>query len=161
MNLPESDESLEILLDEMKPAKAPEQFRIHIEQSMPEIDLKPELHVTSAPWMLLLRRLALPVAASSALLWAWMSMHLQPAPIQKPDPGAKRNPLSLVYTPVETNSVLLGSEELTLVNGPDNRPVRLMREVWLDYSRSEAADGSELFLTDTREQIVPVALEFN
>jgi hypothetical protein len=160
MNKPEPDESLEMLLDEMRPASAPPALLTRIENSLESS--APVIEPGPSVWALLLRRMAVPVGAAVIVALAfilqrdWTSVpQVQQAHQEEPEISP------LVYSPVETNSVLLSSEELGIIPGPDEIPVRLMRVRWLDYSRSLAADGSELYLTDTREQIVPVSLTFN
>lgn len=160
MNKPEPDESVEKLLDEMRPASAPPALLTRIENSLEPS--APVIEAGPSVWALLQRRIILPVGAAVivALAFIFQGDGTSVPQVQQALPEEQDIP-AVVYLPVETNSVLLDSEELGIIPGPDELPVRLMRVRWLDYSRSRAADGSELFLTDTREQIVPVSLTFN
>jgi hypothetical protein len=168
MNKPEPDESLEKLLDEMRPAGAPPALLKRIEDSVSATTTPEPVPVGQGPsvWLMLLRRIALPVCATAVVCVAFFlpenpTTHPELKKALNKTTNEEGNPLAMVYSPVETNSVLLDSEELGIITGPDELPVRLMRVRWLDYSRSRAADGSELYLSDTREQIVPVSLTFN
>ncbi len=158
MKLPEqNDEAIENALRDLRPRPPRSRLRDRLDRSLPNPPFREaEAKATGPNLVQLFIRLAIP-ALALALLAAWWPAPVEHQPVP-PFAVAQTAEPEVVFWPVETNQYVLASEELALLPGPDERPVQLMRVRLLDYELSRADDGSELFVTSEREQIIPVTL---
>lgn len=154
-----SGEFVEGALRELRPRPAGDPLCERLSRAEP-IRSSASAPVPEIAWWRLLVRVAIP---GVALLIAVLAVQQPPA--VKPDPQpevakASRKPetTDVLYRPVVADRLVLDSEELAILPGPNNQPVQLMRVRLLDYEKGQADDGSELFITTEYEQVIPVTL---
>lgn len=159
------DNDLEKALERLQPAPLPMTLQDRLEASEPTLARVEEPTATSVSWVRILMRLAVPGLAAaiiaSVVFRASDTIEKVETPLPIPVVTAKQpgGPTTdLVFTPIETNQVVLAAEELALLPGPNDRPVQLMRVRVLDYERSRAEDGSEILVATPREQVIPITL---
>ncbi|MGB0580524.1 MAG: hypothetical protein ACPGVU_12535 [Limisphaerales bacterium] len=154
------DEFVESALRDLRPRPANGPLRERLARAEP-VRSTASARVPEMAWWRLLLRVAVP---SVALLIAVLAVQQPPPvkPILQPPFVAKAAPASaedgVLYHPVGAERIVLDSEELALLPGPDERLVQLMRVRVLDYEKGQADDGSELFITSEHEQVIPVTL---
>lgn len=164
MNSPEhNDSEIENALGQLKPRSLSRSLRKRLDQAEPRSTIASDTEAPTLEWIQLLIRIAIPGAAIAVVAAALL---FQPTPIEtvvnhrpasQPKNTATPEP-DIVFTPIETNQIVLAAEELAILPGPDERPVQLMRVRVLDYERARAEDGTELLFATPREQVIPVTL---
>jgi len=164
MNSPDhQDDDLEKALVQLKPASLPKAVRSRLDAVEPKRATAEQPETTGNNWIRILLRLAIPGIAAAAIASVVFRPNDNIGRVETPLPVsvAKRAADSVneqIFTPIETNQVVLAAEELALLPGPHDRPVQLMRIRVLDYERSRAKDGSEILVATPREQVIPVTL---
>src|SRR5690606_17333294 len=81
-------------------------------------------------------RLWLPLAAAAGLAFAWLGRNPPPAP-----PAAAERPGPL--HPVSSIQHLMEIDDLGIIVGSDDRPVRLIRTRWIDEIHYAPSGGGE------------------
>ena len=97
----------------------------------------------------------LPLAAAACAVFLFVLLR----PGVRPLPAQKANGSVQTFQPVETDRYLLSARDLGVVEISPGRPYRLVHCIWADREtfRSER-DAAHLEVRQSREQIVPVAL---
>ena len=164
MTSPEpNDEEIEKALRRLKPGSLPISLRDRLARLDPSSTTTREPEAATVDWLRLLIRFVIPGMAAAIVAGTlfFPSSSVEQANIPQPQPPSKTIAAAetdIIFTPIETNQVVLAAEELAILPGPDNRPVQLMRVCVLDYERARAEDGSELLVATPREQVIPVTL---
>ena len=74
--------------------------------------------------------------------------------------GLSAQTVRQTYTPEKIDNYLIEARDLGVFFGSDNQPYKLIRATWVDEANYRGDDGaSRMLVTDSREQLVPVALE--
>lgn len=157
------DDDLRKALARMHPAPLPMTLQDRLEASEPTLARAEEPTATSASWVRILMRLAVPGLAAAIIASVVFRASDTIESVETPLPiitakQADGPATDLVFTPIETNQVVLAAEELALLPGPNDRPIQLMRVRVLDYERSRAKDGTEILVATPREQVIPITL---
>lgn len=167
MNDHDPDKQLEDALHRLRPRTASGRIRqrLFAAESLAAVERAAQPH-----WSALLMRIAFSLlvlgSAVFFLLPERTSEVREIAPLPPP-PGrnttgpviAARLPAGMkAFTPVETNRLILSSQPIGTMTGPDEMPLELRRVRWLDYSRSHSPDGDLLVIGYETEQIIPFAL---
>ncbi len=133
----------------MKPAELPDALLARLTAARPQP--KPEKE-RGGIW----RRWLLPLAtAGCAAALALTVLRQFDDPQEQPTTVAKAEPL-----PFERNDILLGTRDVGVMVGPNQRPYRVMVVDWLEQDTVRAAvDGPGIRMDTKRRDVVPVALE--
>ena len=101
----------------------------------------------------------LPAGATTVVVGG-LILSLRAAPSISTVANLAPQPVRHVYTPEQVDNYLVEARDLGVFVGSDNRPYKLFRATWVDEADYRADDGnSRMLVTNTREQLVPVALE--
>ena len=140
---------IEEALEKMKPAELPDALLARLTAARPQP--KPEKE-RGGIW----RRWLLPLAtAGCAAALALTVLRQFDDPQEQPTTVAKAEPL-----PFERNDILLGTRDVGVMVGPNQRPYRVMVVDWLEQDTVRAAvDGPGIRMDTKRRDVVPVALE--
>jgi len=160
-----NDDKLEGALRRLRPRRAAERLRARILNAEPVLTAAPE--IARPAWWRLLPRLAFAgIAVTVALFFVLPERSpVEQRPASLPSSPARNATMATVvgglpatFTPLETNRVILSSQPIGTITGPDETPLELRRVRWLDFSRSQSPTGDQLVIGYENEQIIPVAL---
>ncbi len=162
-------------LDPQEPLAAIEDRLRRLEPAQPPADLMEKLvilgvgehNIVRRPWRWVYFAAAASIAAAILLKtnWScergWNSQAQRPPAGRVAAPSLDERPEPLrIYAPVSTRNLLLGAQEIGVIEPEHAPPVRLIRCIWLDDATYRTAgEYPDLEVTRTREQIIPVALE--
>lgn len=139
------NDPIEEALKRMKPAEMPSDLMARLTAARPQPVERP------AFW----KRWLLPIAAgATAAILATVWLRNEPPQEKKPMIA------QAAALPVERNDYLVGTREVGVILGPNQRPYRVMEVEWLeqDTIRPNAA-GSAIRVETKRRDVIPVALE--
>ena len=139
-----NDEEIERELKQLTPAAPPAAWLARLQRA----DRAPRKVTTFPRW--------LPFALAACVVLVWqLRPSVQPPARPHPTMGSVET-----FQPVEADRYLLSAQDLGVIELEPGRPYRLVHCVWADREtfRSERAT-SYLEVRQSREQIVPVALE--
>ena len=140
---------IEEALEKMRPAELPGALMARLTAARPQPG--PE-RKRAGIW----RRWLLPLAtAGCAAALALMFLRKMDDPQTPPIAVAKAEPL-----PFERNDILLGTRDVGVMVGPNERPYRVMVVDWLEQDTVRAAiNGPGIRMDTKRRDVVPLALE--
>ena len=153
-----NDDELESALRRLRPRGVSREFRERLQRSEPVVAARTE--GPSLPWLQVFMRVAFAAVTIGALLLVLLPepRPIESRPVEVPIPVETSDSIPLAFEPVETNRVILSSQPIGTMTGPDNTPLELRRVRWLDFSRSQSPAGDQLVIGYESEQIIPVAL---
>jgi len=99
-------------------------------------------------------------AGATAVAVGGLILSLREAALTSTGPALAAQAVRHTYTPEKVDNYLVEARDLGVFVGSDNQPYKLVRATWVDEANYRGDDGAtRMLVTNSREQLIPVALE--